>query len=187
MRIGVDDSGGPTVAPGSSPTFSLGAVLFERVEEAEACEQTVEQLKESLNVNEFHYIHLTHATQKAFFEAILKHDFGYVVQTFVKDWRKHGKWEDSEFFYDRIAEKFAGDIEEFLWIAHECRTSKYLNAKVVCDTMDPAFIRAMGKHLQKFKGHRGRSLVEKVSSQRSISNNLVPCPRFIEGLLASCP
>ena len=182
MRIAVDESGQPTVADGSSPTFSLGAVLVERVEEAEACDQTIEQLKASLNVAEFHYVDLTPATRKAFLETILQHDFGYVVQTFVKKRRKHGKWAENKFFYDRIAAKFAEGIGEFLQIAHACRLPDPLNAKVVCDKgSDLAFMWAMGEHLRKFKDHRGRSLVEKVSSQRSISNNLVQAADMVLG------
>jgi hypothetical protein len=184
MRIAVDESGQPTVADGSSPRFSLGAVLFEHVEEAEACEQTVEQLKASLNVAEFHYVDLTQATRKTFLEAILKHDFGYAVQTFIKKRRKHGKWTENEFFYDRIAAKFAEGIGEFLQIAHACRLPDPLNAKVICDKgPDPAFLRAMGEHLRKFKDHRGRPLIEKVSSQRAISNNLIQVVDMILGAI----
>ncbi len=182
MRIFVDESGHPTVAYGSSPTFSLGAVLFEHVDEAEACNQTVGQLKASLNVAEFHYIDLTPATRKAFLEAVLKHNFGYVVQTFVKKRRKHKNWAENEFFYDRVAAKFAEGIGEFLRIAQVCRLPDSLNAKVVCDKgSDPAFMRAMGEHLLKFKDRRGRSLIEKVSSQRSISNNLVQVADMVLG------
>ncbi|HWY86134.1 MAG TPA: DUF3800 domain-containing protein [Gemmataceae bacterium] len=182
MRVAVDESGQPTVADGSSPTFSLGAVLFERVEEAEACDQTIEKLKASLNVAEFHYIDLTHATRTAFFDAVNKHDFGYAVQTFLKERRKHGKWDDEKFFYDRIAAKFAESISEFVQIAHVCRHPDPLNAKVVFDKGPaPEFMRAMGEHLRKFKDHRGRSLVEKVSSQRSISNNLIQMADMVLG------
>jgi hypothetical protein len=182
MRIIVDESGHPTVAHGSSPTFSLGAVLFERVDEAEACDQTVEQLKAILNVAEFHYVDLTPATRKAFLEAVCKHDFGYIVQTFVKKRRKQGKWDENEFFYGRIASKFAEGVGEFLQIAQACRLPDPLNAKVVCDKgSDPAFLRAMSEHLLKFKDHRGRSVIEKVSSQRSISNNLVQVADMVLG------
>lgn len=182
MRIAVDESGQPTVAKGSSPTFSLGAVLFECVEEAEACDRTVEQMKASLNVPEFHYVDLTQATRKAFLETVHKHDFGYVVQTFLKKRRKHGKWDEKEFFYDRIAAKFAESIGEFIRIAHVCRLPAPLNAKVVCDKgSDPEYMRAIGTHLRKFKDERGRSLIEKVSSQRSISNNLIQVADMVLG------
>jgi hypothetical protein len=163
MRIAVDESGHPTVAEGSSPTFSLGAVLFERVEEAEACDQTIEQLKAGLNVAEFHSIDLTSKTQRVFLETVSKHDFYYVVQTFVKKRRKHGKWNEKAFFYDRIAAKFAESVGEFLQIAQACRLPDQLNAKVVCDKgPDPALMRAMGEYLRKLKDYRGRALVEKV-------------------------
>ena len=182
MRITVDESGQPTVASGSSPTFSLGAVLFERAEEAEACDQTVERLKAGLNVAEFHYVDLRQATRRAFFDAVREHDFGYIVQTFVKARRKHGNWNRNQFFYDRIALKFAETMEEFLRIAHACRLPEPLNAKVVCDKgADPAFLRAMGEHLRKFKDERGRSLVEKLSSRRSVSDNLVQVADMILG------
>ena len=163
MRIAVDESGQPTVVKGSSPTFSLGAVLFERVEEAEACAQTIEKLKASLNVSEFHYVDLTQATRKALLHGVCRHDFGYVVQTFVKARRKHGKWDEKDFFYDRVTAKFAESLEEFLQIASVCRLPVPLNAKVVCDKgPDPVYMRAMGEHLRRFKDDRGRSLVEKV-------------------------
>jgi hypothetical protein len=182
MRIFVDESGHPTVAHGSSPTFSLGAVLFERVDEAEECDQTVEQLKAILNVAEFHYVDLTPATRKAFLEAVCKHDFGYIVQTFVKKRRKHGNWAENKFFYDRIAAKFAEGIGEFLQIAHACRLPGPLNAKVVCDKgPDPAFLHAMDEHLRNFKDHRGRSLIEKLSSQRAVSNNLIQVADMVLG------
>src|SRR5437899_320524 len=105
MRIAVDDSGQPTVAVGSSPTFSLGAVIFEHTVEADACDQTVENLKQALNVKEFHYADLTQATRTAFFRSISNHEFGYVVQTFVKSRRRHGRWNDATFFFERVAEK----------------------------------------------------------------------------------
>jgi len=120
MRIAVDESGHPTVTEGSSPTFSPGAVLFEHTSAAEACDQTVAELNHRLNVTEFHYVDLTTAARTAFLEAIVAHDFGYVVQTFVKSRRKHGLWSDTEFFYDRVASKFAERIEEYLRVAYEC-------------------------------------------------------------------
>jgi hypothetical protein len=152
------------------------------VEEAEACDLTIKRLKASLNVREFHYVDLTQATRKAFFDGVGKHDFYYTVQTFHKARRKHGNWVKKEFFYDRIAAKFAENIKEFLEIAHACRLPDPLNAKVICDKgLDPAYLRAMGEHLRKFKDDGGRSLVEKVSSQRSISNNLIQMADMVLG------
>ncbi|WP_020475540.1 DUF3800 domain-containing protein [Zavarzinella formosa] len=182
MRIYVDESGQPMVVKGSSPTFSLGCVIFESPDEAETCNLAIEELKKTLGVREFHYVNLTSATRRLFLQKVASFKFDYVVQTVIKQRLKHGNWSKKGFFYDRIACKLADELEEYIRIAHACRLTEHLNGKVICDKgPSPEFMRSMGEHFKSFKDEEGRSLIEKVSSQRSESNNLIQLADMIVG------
>src|ERR1019366_2265494 len=168
----------------SSPTFTLAFALFENVREAEACAQTIAGLKTTLGVREFHWIDLNDARRTSFLNAILQHEFYYLLQTVEKTKLKHRDFRKKAFFYERVAEKMAEAVADFLHLAQGCCLPKPLNMSVVLERNDDAdYMRSMGKHLRKIKDAHGRSLVGKVSSRRSIGDNLVQLADMICGAL----
>lgn len=188
MPIFGDESGDPGTKPGSSPTFTLAFVLFENAGQAAACEQTIAGLKTSLGVREFHWIDRNDARRTAFLSAVLQHEFYYVIQTVEKTKLKHKDFRKKAFFYERVAEKMAEAVADFLHLAQACCLPKPLNMAVVLDRNDDAdFMRSMGKHLRKIKDANGRSLVGKVSSRRSRGDDLVQLADMICGAFLHSP
>ena len=185
MPIFIDESGDSGIGQKSSPTFTLAAVLFETDEGAEACARAVVRLGQELGVREFHFVDLTEANRRNFLQAVREYEFRYVVQTVVKERVVHKKlWRKKAFFYERVAEKLAAGVEEWLRLAQKNRLPKPLNAKIVADRNgDPEYMQALKKHLRIIKDEHGRSLVGKVTSHRSISSPLVQLADMVCGAI----
>jgi hypothetical protein len=188
MRMYIDEAGEVGMAPGSSPTFSLAAVLFETEEESLKCDEAIERLKKDLHVTEFHFADLDQGPREAFLKAVLDFDFVYVIQTVVEDRLRHPDWKRSAFFYNQVADKMAHGVEYYLRIAQECCLPKPLDGKVVIDRNDnPNFIRAVGEKLRRIKDSKGRSLIGKVTAHRSISLNCLQMADMICGAALKLP
>jgi hypothetical protein len=188
MPIFGDESGDPGMKPGSSPTFTLALILFESELEAAACEQTIASLKVSLHVDEFRWVNLDDSKRTAFLQTVVQHDFFYVAQTLVKKRLKHRDFRKKAFFYERVAEKSAVQIKDFLLLAQANCLPDPLNLSVVLDRNDDAdYMRSMGKHLRSIKDARGKSLIGKVSSRRSHGQNLLQLADMVCGAVLHPP
>jgi hypothetical protein len=188
MPILGDESGDPGMGQHCSPTFTLALTLFETDEEASACEQTITKLRAELGIREFHWVSLTDKERTDFLNAVLKHNFYYVAQTLDKGKVKHRGFRNKAFFYERVAEKMAEGIEDFLRIAQGCCEPKPLDMAVVLDRNgDREYMSSMGKHLKRIKDARGRSLVGKISSHRSISYDLLQLADMVCGAVLHQP
>ncbi len=185
MPIFGDESGDPGMKQDSSPTFSLAFVLFENQEKAEACNQMIADLKIRLAVQEFHWIDLNRNHRMEFLAAVKCHDFHYIIQTLDKSKLSHRDFRRTAFFYERVAEKMARGIEEYLRIIQECCWPMPINKRVVLDRNgDPVYVRAMKKYLHEMKDATGRSLIGRITTRRSISDNLIQLADMVCGLHA---
>lgn len=173
MPIYGDESGDVGMKPGSSPRFSLCVALFETVEQAADCSETIAQLKVELGEDEFHWIALGDKNRKAFLEGIAKEKFHYLVQTVEKQKLKQRNIRKKA-FYDRVAEQMAKGVDEYLRLAQECCSPSHLNCLLVLDRNDDRdYMRAMEHHLRSIKDDDGHSLIGRIRAHRSNGENLL--------------
>jgi hypothetical protein len=183
-----DESGDPGMSPGSSPTFTLALMLFETEQEASACEQTISELRATVGVPYFHWVELDETKRKAFLNGVAKHDFYYVVQTLVKAKVKHRDFSKRTFFYERVAEKMAEGVEDFLDLAQACCSPEALESRVVlAKNGGPAYMRAMGKHLTSIRDAHGKSLVQTPTSRRAFTYGPVQLADMVCGAVLNPP
>lgn len=87
MLAFVDESGctGMKLDKGSSPTFTVSAILFQDRGVAERCYSRIDNLRRELGVTkEFHFNKCSHDNRMRFFETVSDYDFQYMTVIFDK-------------------------------------------------------------------------------------------------------
>ena len=82
MLVFIDESGdsGLKIEGGSSRFFTVGLVVFEDYEEANACDKRIEFLAKEIgwaSVSEFHFKKNSDTVRKAFLQAVAPYQFFY--------------------------------------------------------------------------------------------------------------
>lgn len=158
--------------------------MFERAEQARACESAITDLRSRLHLPpdfEFHFAEISNDLRAAFFAAVEGHEFSYTACVVFKRQLSGREWDDKGHFYREVAGLIVGNLEEDLRIARECK-GRILNAKVtVDDNRDPAYLKALKDRFGDLRDGDGRPLVEKVRWGRSRSETLLQLADMVCG------
>ena len=187
MFIFGDESGDSGMRTVSSPKFTLAFTMFESSEAVALCEQGIEQLKTDLGVREFHWVHCSGKIRNAFLTFAREQKFRYYVQTTEKAKLVRPEFKRKPFFYDRFCEKVALGLNGYLQQAQDRCAPDHLDARVVLDhNGDRDFITAVKRNLRTIK-RDGRSLIGKVTTRRSIADNLLQLTDMVCGAVLHPP
>lgn len=182
MLVFIDESGdsGLNISNGSSRFFTIGFVVFEENEEAEAYDKRIELLKRELGWDsirgkgEFHFKRNSDEIRKTFLEAVARYNFFYYGFVINKDpkklWGEGFKNKDS--FY-----KYACGL------VFENAKDKLHKATVVIDKSgNLEFRNKLALYLRRKVNTKDR-LVGKVKMQDSAKNNLLQLADYVAGVI----
>ncbi len=104
MLVFFDESGdtGWKFGCGSSELFTVTMVVFEEREEAQDCDDRITLLRRELGKTadyEFHFVHVSDASKRAFFEAVSHYNFFFFSFVIAKRELEESNWDNSEAFY----------------------------------------------------------------------------------------
>jgi hypothetical protein len=174
MLVFVDESGdtGRKISAGSSKYFVIVLVVFSDNAEADNCDQTIARLKKDLGYRdeyEFKFNRLRLERRKAFYEAVLPHDFFYYGIVINKDPKKlYGEgFNNKDSFY-----KYACSL-----VVENAR-SQLKDATVV---IDGSGSREFRQQFQTYLRRKAGRIIRKVKIQDSKRNNLIQLADTIVG------
>ncbi|MFO0704412.1 MAG: DUF3800 domain-containing protein [Candidatus Andersenbacteria bacterium] len=174
MLVFIDESGdtGRKVSQGSSKYFVIVLVAFSDHAEADACDQTIARLKKDMGYRgeyEFKFNRLRLERRKAFYEAVLPHDFFYYGIVINKDPSKlYGdRFNDTESFY-----KYACSL-----VVENARR-QLKDATVI---IDGSGSREFRQQFQTYLRRKAGKIIRKVKIQDSKRNNLIQLADMIVG------
>lgn len=179
MLVFMDESGdsGMNAKAGSSPFFTVTAVLFEDNEEAAACEQRIAQCRATLKLHpqfEFHFYSCSDAFRAHFLEAVSVSGFFYhsVVLNKTKLWGKG--FQDKDSFYKYTTSLVFENAKPHL---HD--------ATVVIDRCgDRQFRQQLAKYLKRKMNEGGKTLIKSVKMEPSHSNDLLQLADMVCGAVS---
>lgn len=176
MLAFIDESGdaGFKLHEGASRYFTVALLVFEKDEEAIACDRRIEHLRKELGwKGEFHFYRNSDKIRRAFLRAIASYDFYYYGIVIDKL-----RLDSSLFSGSHTLYKYACGL------VFELAKDKLQRAIVVVDGSGGAdFRKELTAYLRRQLSPDGRdSLVRKVKLQRSQSNNLLQLADYIAGI-----
>lgn len=177
MLVFVDESGdsGRKILNGSSLYFVVAAVTFEDFDEANACDQRIDRLRDELNLApnyEFHFSKNSKKVRQAFLNAVSPYPFFYHVFALNKDPQKlWGPGFDNKSSLYKYA----------VGVTFENAKAWLDNAIVVIDQSgNKQFQGELARYLRKrIKDSEGKRLIKKVKQQRSQGNNLLQLADYV--------
>lgn len=179
MLVFIDESGDPglKIDQGSSPLFTIGLVVFEDHDEAQACDDRITLLKRELGWredSEFHFKTNSNRVRQAFLEAVAPYNFFYYGIVIDKDPRGL----PSDLFKNKLAfYKYACGL------VFENAKEKLINAIVVIDEAGGLdFKNQLSKYLRS-KANQETRLIKKIKMQRSEGNNLLQLADYVAGVI----
>lgn len=176
MLVCIDESGDPgfKLNRGSSRYFVVSLVVFEENEDAVACSQRIDLLRNEMNWSgEFHFYRNSDSARRKFIEAIAPYNFFYYGIVIDKTQITPNMFPDKYSFY-----KYACGL------VFENAKDKLQNATVVIDRSGGmAFRRELAKYLKRQLNRNGDLIIKKVKLQRSDENNLLQLADYIAGIL----
>lgn len=181
----IDESGDCGMSSGSSPSFTLVAVFFEKSSCAEACDKAIGQLRTSKGLSErfeFHFAAISDRQRRFFFEAAASFNFLYVASTIDKGRLSSDvDWGDKARFYQEACGRLVRPLGELIRVAHGCAKGPSPGRIVVDNNDDPVYVLAMQEQFKRLKTSDGKPLVKKVRSQRSHTSNLLQLADMVCG------
>lgn len=178
MLKAIDESGdlGMKLGKGSTPLFSLGAVIFADPTEASRCNSHIASLRKQLHLPEdfeFRFSSTKDSIRERFLKEIAVFSFEYFVATLNKNGLRH-----DDAYLDKSN----------LWQAAARRLlamtrSSILEAEVLIDSMsDRNMNRMMAKFLKHEAGERdGLPLIREVKALKSHKHNLIQLADMVTG------
>lgn len=181
MLVFVDESGdtGLKQEKGSSQFFVVALVVFDDVEEAQACDQRIGLLKKEIGwppQEEFHFKRNSNRIREAFLSAVSPYNFFYYGIVVEKDLQK--LW--GEGFKNK-----ASFYKYVCGLVFENAKGHLSEATVIFDqSSSQDFQRQLAAYLKK-KGTQdaGRRMIKKVKMQRSQSNHLLQLADYVAGTI----
>ncbi len=179
MLVFIDESGdsGLEIDKGASRFFTVGLVVFEDHDEAQACDQRIELLKTELRwtpASEFHFKRNSHHVRTAFLRAVAPYNFFYYGVVIDKD--PHKLWREGFKTKEAFYQYACG-------LVFENAKARLNDAIVVIDESgNDDFRKQLAKHLRQ-KMNQDSSIIKKVKMQRSQSNNLLQLADYVAGLI----
>lgn len=182
MLAFIDESGdaGRKISRGSSPYFVVAVVTFADFDEANACDQRIDELRSELNLKpsyEFHFSHNGNRPREEFLKAVAPFDWKYHSFALNKD---PAVLRGAGFNYKNSLYKWT--------VKTVCDNAKpYLqNARVVIDRSgDRQFQRELRSYLMKqINEQNGPHHIKSVNMKRSDGNNLLQLADYVASLSA---
>lgn len=180
MLVFFDESGdtGFKFGCGSSELFTVTMVVFEEREEAQACDDRITLLRREIGKTadyEFHFVHVSDASKRAFFEAIAPYNFFFFSFVIAKRELDAKDWPSPEAFYRWVCGLIFESAKPYL-----------LNATVRLDQSGGKGFRAqVGTDLKRLMNRGdGRNLIKAVKFAPSKGNNLLQLADMICGAVA---
>jgi len=144
----MDENGDPGMKldQGSSSSFTICMVLFKELEQAEACKNKIQQLRQELGMklsgreSEFHFNSLSVQRRKAFLVAVAEYSFRYFACTIVKEKLSGKAWQKKDYMYQRAG------ILTLDQALEECLEAKLLFDATSGEKFDREFLRILKKH-----------------------------------------
>ncbi|MGH9834733.1 MAG: DUF3800 domain-containing protein [Blastocatellia bacterium] len=179
MLVFIDESGDPGLKTdqGSSRFFTIGLVVFEDHDEAQACDDRITLLKRELGWSEdseFHFKTNSNRVRQAFLEAVAPYNFFYYGIVIDKDPKRL----DSDLFKNKLAfYKYACGL------VFENAKEKLIDAIVVIDEAGSLlFKNQLSKYLRS-KINRETRLIKKIKMRNSEGNNLLQLADYVAGVI----
>ena len=179
MLCFVDESGdaGLKLDQGSSPFFTITAVIFEDHEDANSCDAAITELRRSLGLPagfEFHYVETPRKHCRSFFECVVGRPFYHVTLSIDKANLFTPGFRPRDSFY-----KYASGL------LFE-KAKPYLDeAIIVLDGSGPAqFRKELAGYLKKRTNRGGSRYIHSVKIRDSKTNNLIQLADMVCGAVA---
>jgi hypothetical protein len=176
MLVFIDESGdtGFKFKEGSSDYFIIVLVVFEDFDQANLCDQRIQQLKTELGKKqdwEFHFKTNTHKIRETFLKAVLPYNFFYYGIVINKSKMLGTTFENKENFYRYTCS-----------LVFENAKDKLNNAIVLIDgSGEREFRNNLSKYLKHKMNDYNKQLIKKVKMQTSHSNCLLQLADYVAG------
>ena len=180
MLVFVDESGDPgmDLSKGASAYFVVTAVLFEDHDEAKACDQKIDHIRKELGLcewAEFHFNKSRRAVREHFLQQVAAYEFFYFAVILNKR-RLYGPG----FQYKASFYKYTVNL------VFQSAKPHLREAIVVLDRSGGLeFRRQLARYLKKRMSQKdGPSLIKRVKTERSHTNNLIQLADMVCGAVA---
>ena len=179
MLVFIDESGdsGFKFDKGSSEFFNVSLVVFNDMDEANACDNRIKLLKKELGKPdswEFHFKENSHRIRDEFLKAVVRYEFFYY--SFILNKR------------ELYSQNLIGNKDSFYkyvcGLVFENAKDKLDNAIVLIDESgNRDFKKSLSKYLKNRMNDYDRKVIKKVKMQKSHSNNLLQLADYIAGIM----
>jgi hypothetical protein len=188
MLLFIDESGDWGMkSKASARNFTLAAVLFKTIKDADACEEGIRQLRQQKGWSAdfwFHFTHLSDKSRNDFFNAVAPFDFSYVASTLDKTRLKKGRWKSKEYFYDEACRRLVDALEVPMRSCYSPGGKPTLGEAFISATDEAVYIRLMQDHLQRLKADNGRPFLKKAKPKKSKTSSLLQLADMVCGAVA---
>lgn len=180
MLVFIDESGdsGLRLANGSSRYFTVSLVVFEEIDEANACDQRIWLLKRELGWNlnsEFHFKNNSDKIREEFLRAVNKYNFFYYCVVIDKS---PGKFLGNDFKNKASFYKYACSL------VFENAKGKLDKAIILIDRSGSLdFRRQLEKYLKSKINCSSNRYIKKIKMQDSQKNNLLQLADYVAGAI----
>jgi Protein of unknown function (DUF3800) len=191
MPTFIDESGDTGWRPGALPYFRMAAVWLPTREMIEACMESIRNLRREVKLGaafEFKFSRTTANQRRAFFKAVLEHDFRFAICGYDKTRLEQGSLE-SQGFHWGCSVALATDLKE-TYLKAEAEKAAALKKPValndlvvVDDNQDRKFLAEVKKAFRALASgvHPGGKLIGKVKFRDSGRNDMLQLVDMILG------
>jgi hypothetical protein len=175
MIVFIDESGdsGFKLNKGSSPYFVIGLVVFDDMEEADACDRRIEVLKTELGKGknwEFHFKTNSHKLKEHFLKAVLPFNFFYYGIVLDKSRLFQEGFTTKDSFY-----KYTCGL-----VFENAKDKLHAAIVVIDETGSLLFKSNLAKYLMK-KMNESKNIIKRVRMEKSHSSNLLQLADYVTG------
>lgn len=179
MLVFIDESGdsGFKLDSGSSEFFTVSLVVFNDLEEANACDHRIQLLKRELGKSEkweFHFKENSNKIREQFIKAAIKYEFFfYSIVINKRNIYSENLTSNKDSFYKYTCS-----------LVFENAKDKLDNAIVLIDESgNKDFKKSLSNYLKKRMNDYEKKVIKKVKMQKSHSNNLLQLADYIAGII----
>lgn len=179
MLVFIDESGdsGFKFDRGSSEFFNVSLVIFNDMDEANACDNRIQRLKKELGKSngwEFHFKENSNKIREQFIKTITPYNFFYY--SFVLNKRllySENLINNKDSFYKYVC-----------GLVFENAKDKLDNAIVLIDESgNRDFKKSLSKYLKNRMNDYDKKVIKKIKMQKSHSNNLLQLADYVAGII----
>ncbi|PIQ14548.1 MAG: hypothetical protein COW67_13180 [Flavobacteriales bacterium CG18_big_fil_WC_8_21_14_2_50_32_9] len=179
MLVFIDESGdsGFKLGRGSSEYFTVALVVFNDLDEANACDSRIQLLKRELGKPEkweFHFKENSNKIREQFIKAVTKYEFFYYSIVINK----------KNIYSENLSSNKDSFYKYTCSLVFENAKDKLDNAIVLIDESgNNDFRKSLSNYLKKRMNDYERKVIKKVKMQKSHTNNLLQLADYIAGII----